>query len=78
MVILGFTYRFSNSNSADKSHSLGDGALGQFSVSCTVCDAWAASGVNKGEGETTQGYESKTSSELISKYFVMIWIIVCL
>lgn len=25
-------------------------------VFCTVCDAWVASGVNKGEGETTQGY----------------------
>lgn len=58
MVILGFTCCFSESSNAGKSHSLGDGALGQFNkcVFCTVSDAWAASGVNKGEGETTEGH----------------------
>lgn len=35
-------------------HSLGAGALGQFSVFCSLCDVWAASGATKGEGETTQ------------------------
>lgn len=74
MVILGLTYCFSNSGNVGKSHSLGDGALGQFNVFSVLCMMLGLLVVSTREKvKLLKGTNiNMTASELISKYFVTI------
>lgn len=72
MVFLALTYCFPNSSNVFKPHSLGDGALGQFSVFSVLCVMFGLLVVSmRKKGKPLNGAKvNMTAPDLISQYHI--------